>query len=119
MYAGMSIDEVIDKYLNKEGSLQARQLGYHPRRGIDETMKNLESLDFIGLSERFDESLDLCNKTFGWSLKAIPKRNVGNYTQSSFTQEQLDKINAACEIDKIIYNRGKVLFEERCAKHGI
>ena len=85
----MSIDEVIDKYLNKEGSLQARQLGYHPRRGIDETMKNLESLDFIGLSERFDESLDLCNKTFGWSLKAI------------------------------IYNRGKVLFEERCAKHGI
>ena len=52
-------------------------------------MKNLESLDFIGLSERFDESLDLCNKTFGWSLKAI------------------------------IYNRGKVLFEERCAKHGI
>ena len=48
MYAGMSIEEVIDKYLSKEGTLQARQLGYQPKRGIDVAIRNLESVNLLG-----------------------------------------------------------------------
>ena len=119
MYAGMSIDEVVDTYLVREGSLQARQLGYRPKRGIEEALKNLESIDFIGISEQFDKSLALCNLTFDWDLKAIPKKNVGSYKEEQFTPEQIEKIKASCEIDNIIYNRGVEFFNERCAKHGI
>ncbi len=119
MYAGMSIEEVIDKYLRKEGTLQARQLGYQPKRGTEVAIRNLESVDFIGISEQFDKSLALCNQTFGWDLKSIPKKNVGLYKEESFTPGQIEKIKAACELDYIIYNRGLELFEKRCAQHGI
>ena len=82
-------------------------------------LKNLESIDFIGISEQFDKSLALCNLTFDWDLKAIPKKNVGSYKEEQFTPEQIEKIKASCEIDNIIYNRGVEFFNERCAKHGI
>ena len=120
MYAGMSIDEIVDQYALREGALQARQLGYRPKKdNIQRALKNLESIDFVGISEQFDDSLRLCNQTLGWSLEPIPKRNVGSYDMATFTQEQLEKIIAACELDNILYERGKELFIKRCAEHGI
>ena len=116
----MSIAEIVDQYALREGALQARQLGYRPKRdNIQMALKNLESIDFIGISEQFDKSLALCNLTFDWDLKAIPKKNVGSYKEEQFTPEQIEKIKASCEIDNIIYNRGVEFFNERCAKHGI
>ena len=114
MYSGMTIDEIIDQFVLKEGAMQARQLGYNPKKGnINRAIKNLESIEFIGISERFDESLELCNHRFNWKLRPIPKHNVGSYTNDIFNLEQIEKIRKACEIDYIIYNRGVELFEER------
>lgn len=114
MYSGMSVDEIIDQYILREGSLQARQLGHNPKRdNINQAISNLESIEFIGISERFDQSLQLCNHTFNWELRSIPKRNVGTYSTEAFSAQQIDKIREACEIDYIIYNRGVELFEER------
>ena len=116
----MSIEEVVNNYLFKEGVLQAKQFGYRPKiNNIDEALANLESVEFIGISEQFDKSLTLCNQTFGWDLQSIPKKNVGSHKEDPFTPEQIAKIKAACEIDYIIYNRGLELFNERCAQHGI
>lgn len=116
MYEGLTIDEIINDYVIREGSMHARQMGYRPKRdNMSQALKNLESIDFIGISERFDDSLTLCNYTFGWDLQPIPKRNVGSYKPDEFTPEQIEKITKACEIDYIIYHRGVELFEERLA----
>jgi hypothetical protein len=120
MYADMSIAEIVDEYATREGTLQARQLGYRPKQdNVNKALINVEALEFIGISEQFDKSLALCNETFGWDLQAIPKKNVGSYKEDPFTPEQIEKIKAACEIDYIIYNRGLELFNKRCVKYGI
>ncbi len=117
MYSGMSVDDIINQYAHKEGTMQARQLGYRDKRdNLKRVLKNLESIDFIGLSERFDDSLRLCNHTFGWNLQSIPKRNVGGYKAEVFSPEQSSKIEEACKIDYIIYNRGVEIFESRLAQ---
>lgn len=114
MYSGMTIDEIIDQYALIEGTMQARHLGYNPKRdNLNRALRNLKALDFIGISERFDESLELCNHTFNWELQPIPKHNVGSYTAETFSPAQIEKIRKACQLDYIIYNRGVELFEER------
>lgn len=119
-YEGLTVDEILDKHLEVEGSLQARSFGYRPQRdNLDRALKNLEKIEFVGISEQFDRSLQLCNHTFNWNLQHDKPRNVGKYKPSIFTDEQMARIEAGVEIDQIIYNHALKLFEQRCQTAGL
>ena len=87
MYAGMSIEEVIDKYLSKEGTLQARQLGYQPKRGIDVAIRNLESVNLLGYLSNLIRALPcvitLLDGTYDLYLKRMSVHTRKNHSHQS------------------------------------
>lgn len=120
VYSELSMDEILNNHSEREGLMQARQLGYRAKANNQQrVLKNLEKVDFIGISEQFERSLELCNAHFGWNLANVAKRNVGKYSDEFFTSDQLERIEEACSVDQVIYNKAVQLFEERCAKYGI
>ena len=119
-YTKMTIDEILDKYLDLEGSIQARSFGYLPKlENLKIAIKNLEKIEFLGISEQFERSLSLCNHTFNWNLKYDKPRNKGNYTSAVFSDEQINRIKQGVKIDQIVYEHALSLFEERCAQAGL
>lgn len=116
-YHGMSIDEIIDQYAHREGLVQPQMFGYRSKeKNLDQALRNITNLDFVGISERFEQSIQLCNHKFDWTLKTIEKKNVGLYNKDSFTVDQIERIKDACEIDFKVYARALELFEERYTK---
>lgn len=115
-YTDMTVDEVLDQYLEMEGSLQARQFGYAPQRdNLELAIERMNNIAFVGLSEQYDKSLALCNKTFGWSLKKGKKKNVGSGVRQEFTSEQIQRIEEGCQVDRQFYEAARIRFERECA----
>lgn len=119
-YAGMSIDEILEKHLKSESMIQARSLGYMPKaHNISQVLKRIDQLDFIGISEQFERSLNLCNETFNWKLKNSSPQNVGTYSKSTFSENQIQLINDAVAVDRIIYEYALSNFEKRCSEYSL
>ncbi len=88
---------------------------------LDRAISNLEACEVIGLTERFDESLLLCRKAFGWNEPVFYERQ--NVTQNRPAIETLDAetlhaIEATNQLDSILFEKGVALFEERLAALG-
>lgn len=88
---------------------------------LDRAIVNLEACAVIGLTERFDESLLLCRKAFGWNEPVFYERQ--NVTQNRPAIETLDPetlaaIEATNQLDSILFEKGVTLFEERVAALG-
>jgi len=78
--------------------------------------KNLLSSVFVGLVEKFEESLFLLHYTFGWKPKKANLRNNKSNTpinQKEISNETLSKILDYNKLDIELYEYGKNLFEER------
>jgi hypothetical protein len=86
---------------------------FRPDRNLLARAKErLDSLDFIGLTERFPESVRLCEQTFGWTFHADLNENV-----TAAVEEDERKVRAALEqyiqLDLELYEYGVALFERR------
>ena len=113
-YKNMEIDEILNKFLVREGMTQARNLGFHPKKdNLSQALENLEKIKFIGLSEEFKKSIEVCNNLFNWNLTIMKKRNVGKYSEDTFTESQIDRISEACRIDNLIYTKAQKLFNSQ------
>ena len=87
-----------------------------PKKLVSSAKKNLSQFHFVGLAEKFQESLFLLCYTFGWrpirsnwKLNVSPKRAHKN----DLTPNQLNKVNDAISFDLKLYEFGKELFESR------
>ncbi len=118
-YAGMTVEEILDQHLSREGWTQAVHVGYHPKKdNLQEALDNISAMECIGISEQFERSLQLLNMTFGWKLKNIRKRNVAKKNNLLSTNHK-KQISQASHTDQIIYDHALKIFEERCAQHRI
>lgn len=92
-----------------------------PRSISDEALlvfakQRLEQFAFVGLMERFEESVQLLCYIFGWEPPArIPRLNVAT---DSFARESLDPdiLNLTEEktrLDRALYRHAQMLFEKR------
>lgn len=75
----------------------------------------LEAIGFIGLTERYDESLEMLNDEYGFSIPSVhmnqnKNKNTGFY---EFSNEELDLIKELNQDDYALYNQAKKLFERR------
>ena len=119
-FANMTIDQILDKHLLREGNLQSIYFGYDLQKdNRQETLDNLKKLEFVGISEQFDRSLKLCNRIFNWDLKPVKPRNVGKYKISNFTNEQINRIKNSTNIDRILYNTAVDIFNRRCKEFNV
>ena len=87
-----------------------------PKKLVSSAKKNLSQFHFVGLAEKFQESLFLLCYTFGWrpirsnwKLNVSPKRAHKN----NLTPNQLNRVNDAISFDLKLHEFGKELFESR------
>lgn len=79
---------------------------YDPRF-VERAEVNLDAhFDFVGTTERFDESVALLSETFGWGPQPVPRLNV-NADRRAFTidEETRAEILRCNALDVVLYDR--------------
>ncbi len=113
----------LTKLAQKQGDHQARYIaGYGPKDDVEpgrlvvEAQQNLtEKLAAFGLTERFDESLVLFQRTFGWRLRGYARQNVTSNRPSvaSYSEEQITEIRRHSTVDIEFYKFARREFDRR------
>lgn len=112
---GADPDHILDKRYNAIVNLQAKMMGFdRKKKNTDSVKKNIQSLDFIGIQERYDESLDLCNRSFGWHLEKGPKMNVSKTKKClELSNSSMSRICRRLSPEIATYNTACRIFEKR------
>ncbi|MEM9544939.1 MAG: hypothetical protein AAGA77_03155 [Bacteroidota bacterium] len=122
----MSLLEILEKRKSELANLQTRWLcnDFKKTKELSSTKLltqakvNLENIDFIGLSEHFDLSLALANKTFGWNMGKSVNYNVAPKIDSP-NATLLEHIEKICNLDIELYTYAVQLFNKRIAEGGL
>lgn len=88
---------------------------------LEKAKQNLKNhIEVIGLTERFDESLLLLGKAFGWNHLHYQRKNVTRKRpkKDNLPPEFLKAVQEANELDLALYEYGKTLFEEQLHQFG-
>lgn len=81
---------------------------------LKRAVERLETFAFVGLAERFDESVEVLCDTFGWDIpESLRALNIGTNHPSDISQEAIDIIHEHTQQDKELYETAKRLFEAR------
>lgn len=87
---------------------------YNDPRVLEAAQERLESYAFIGLTEQYDESVEVLCDAFGWELPITPKvLNVGANRPNDIPQEALDIIHENTRLDAELYETGRRILEAR------
>lgn len=81
--------------------------------------QKLEQFAFVGLMERFEESVQLLMHTFRWRPpREIPRLNVAtdSFSEDTISEDALEIIRARTELDRELYTYAETLFEERLVR---
>jgi len=104
-----------NKYLN---DMLVRRPLDAPPPDLGLAKKRLETFEFIGITERFEESLQLLSYTFGFPpIKEFPvlQANPEGEKQRKASKEMLDQLTEMNHDEIELYEYGMQLFEERLA----
>ena len=117
IYKGKTFEQILssDKYLL---DIQARLMGYaRDKSNFDSVRDNITQLQYYGLTEYYDQSIQLLQKISGWKKMSITKQNKGIYRNnlSQFKSILQDLILP----DRQVYEFAKEEFLRRCDKYGI
>ncbi|MEM9275136.1 MAG: sulfotransferase family 2 domain-containing protein [Cyanobacteria bacterium P01_F01_bin.143] len=74
-----------------------------------------QHFEYIGIVERFDESLILLRRKFGWKHLNYINRNIGNKKPKrlNFSSQDIDCIMQYNQLDIELYNYAQKLFEQQ------
>lgn len=110
--------EVAREYL---GNRQARALGTG-RTGderLSTALEGLDRCDFVGLTEKLEESVDLLTRRLEWeSLRPLPRANVTGQRlrRDQVPPETMEALSRLTEIDREVYRRGVERYERQLAE---
>ena len=82
---------------------------------LDLAKTNLLKCDFVGLTEKFNRSVALCEHIFGWKFKRILNSNVSNSTVE-IEADLIDDIKNEVSYDIEFYDFAVRVFEELLEK---
>ncbi len=98
------------------------ELGRCTRATLERAMDNLRRhFAVVGVTERFDETLILLKRTFGWQgdLAYYPKNQTkGKPATTTLTQEAVDAIHERNVLDLALYDFANELLDEAIASQG-
>jgi hypothetical protein len=119
-----SIEEALDLGLPELSNLATRLLcdfppppGELPATALDVAKANLREFAFVGIQERFEESIVLLQRRFGLGLVSYLDRHVADDrpTTEEIPEEQRAKIAEQNQLDAELYSFAQELFEEAVA----
>jgi len=76
--------------------------------------KRLNEFAFIGIVEKYDESLALLSYKFEWTpIPTATRKNVDKTEKPVLNNKIIEKIRKVTKLDRELYEHGKVIFERR------
>ncbi len=122
----MSLPEHIARYV--EANLQTRLLAgpyaqtaaLSPAERLERAKSNLRACAVVGLTERFDETMLLLKKAFGWRLPFYERRNVGRHRlrKQDLPADVIRQIEADNHLDVALYAYAQELFAAQVQQYG-
>jgi len=84
---------------------------------LDKALENIDKMSFVGLTERWDESICLFHRMFGghMSTAQMVDFHQGTSHNEGYDESQLDGF--VDEVDEKIYEKAKKRFEELLSEH--
>lgn len=81
---------------------------------LDVALENLEKIRFIGITEKFNQSIDLMLHIFGWNMDSkIENQNVAPSSQElDISDSDKERIMKCFELDVKLYQKGLEIFSE-------
>ena len=117
-YHDKSLAEIFELNYTKINSLQVRHLANAlekkelTKADLKIAKNNLRKCYFIGITERFDESVQLASNIFGWKFTESRKDKVSKYDNYALLSDELQqKLKTANELDEHLYHYALELFE--------
>jgi hypothetical protein len=82
--------------------------------------QRLEEIEFVGIVERFDESVKLLCSTFGWKVPEYESMNIAptRTRREGIAPDILEALMRAHELDFELYEFAKSLFSRRVSRMG-
>ncbi len=79
---------------------------------LETALENLENIDFIGLQENFNESINMMAEKFDWpKIESAPRVNVTKGKEKKdFSEDTMNTLKSLNNHDRIIYQNGKKIF---------
>jgi len=74
------------------------------KRAIDQTKKAINDFDFVGITERFDESMLCMYRVFGWEPIHYVSRNQGEYVLPELDSSLIAKFKENNNEDYLLYD---------------
>ena len=79
----------------------------------ERAIRNLEAMAFVGLQERFDESLRLLAATFGWTPPRVaPRENIGtaSFDPATISDRGMERLREITALDQRLYDHAAARF---------
>ena len=115
-------DRGLDAWLlNTEKARWPFPHGYPNNRyssAIRRTTKSIEQFDFVGVTERFDESMRCMFSLFGWDNLSYKTRNKGLYTTPHIDPEIVARFKVNNSKDYTLYNLATKNLDTALSKYG-
>ena len=119
-YIDSSFEMIFEKEIGQISNVQVKMTSgiYNDRNQsrVDIAIQNLKKLDFIGLSEDFENSVRIAELKFGWNLGKIKKVNI-TPSKSSISSVLIQKIIDYNAEDLIFYEEVKRQYALQCEKY--
>jgi len=111
-----------------EANLQTRLLAgpyeqaaaLSPAERLERARRNLRACAVVGLTERFDETMLLLKKAYGWRMPFYERRNVGKHhlCKQDLPADVICQIEADNSLDAVLYAYAQELFEAQVRQYG-
>lgn len=119
-YYQHSLEEVFEANPRQMQNMQVRYLaGAIHKKNLDQNdfkqaRYNLKHCRFVGITERFEESISILEHLFDWSFPERVRANV-NYTDNKkeLPKTLMKKIKDANKMDVALYKQALILFERK------
>ena len=112
---GKSIREIFSIQETGLTNMQSRMLGYRPQENnFPEVLQNLKNINFVGITERFKESIEIINHHFNWQLQPHRSMNItSKNSENQFSSELEKSIIKKLDLDYQLYNQAVVIFNTK------
>lgn len=113
----LALDDIDEDYFGysrqREDDLEGLVAKFTGEALFDRAAAHLESMPFVGLQERFDESLALLAATFGWAPPGeAPRVNTAQapFDSSSISDRAMERLREITALDQRLYDLAAARF---------